>query len=107
MPTVARPPAYPELAAELARAGITHPDLARRIGCSAPTISKIVRGWLAPSDDLRCRIADALGRSADDLFAVDDNVRRLVDQAVAQGFHPTVSDVVALQRVATLLGGAA
>jgi transcriptional regulator with XRE-family HTH domain len=96
------PPVYPELAAELARQGINAADLGRRIGRSSQTISQIVRGRLRPSDELRNRIADQLGRPADELFRLHPDIERLVDLAVQQGFGRVVDDPVTISKLATL-----
>lgn len=68
MPKYQRPPAYPELAAELARRGLHQRSLAAKVGCTPETVSQVVRGQLVPSPGLRRRIAVALGRTETDLF---------------------------------------
>jgi len=102
MPVPCHAPVYPELAAELARLGRPHANLAATAGCATTTISQIIRGHARPSAALRQRIADALGRDVDDLFVVADHVQRLVDLAVEQGFDRRVTDATVLRRVADL-----
>jgi transcriptional regulator with XRE-family HTH domain len=64
-----RPPHYPEVAAELARTGTTTADLSHVVGCHSGHLSQIIRGHAKPSKALKQRIADALGRPIDELFA--------------------------------------
>ena len=93
---------FPELAAELARRGMKQPELAHAVDIAPGTVSAIIYGRTHPSDALRARIATVLDRDVAELFTLNDDVRRLVDAAVAQGLSATVSDSAALRRVAAL-----
>lgn len=71
LPTRRTIPRYPELAAELARTGLTKASLSHVIDVHASYLSQVIHGHAAPSDDLKCRIAAALERPAEELFAVE------------------------------------
>ncbi len=105
MPAPCHAPVYPELAAELARAGRAHAELAATVGCATATISQIIRGRCRPSLALRQRIADALRRDVDELFVFSPHVQRLVDLAEQQGLDARLADPSAVARVATLTRG--
>ena len=77
---------FPELAAELARRGMKQPELAHAVDIAPGTVSAIIYGRTHPSDALRARIATVLDRDVAELFALNDDVRRLIDAAVAAGF---------------------
>ena len=96
------PPVYPELAAEIARQGITAADLGRRVGRSPQTISQIIRGRLRPSDQLRRRIATELDRPEGELFALNADIERLIGLAISQGFGRTINDPATINRLAVL-----
>lgn len=93
---------YPELAAELARRDITHATLADHVGCVPKTISHVVRGRLAPSPDLRQRIADFLEVDEAELFAENPALSNLTTSRTDQGLEPTITDRATLRRIATI-----
>jgi transcriptional regulator with XRE-family HTH domain len=66
-----RPPAYPNLVAELARRGITRKALSDAIGVHINTITNVTSGTMRPSPGLKARIATALDADADELFAIN------------------------------------
>jgi transcriptional regulator with XRE-family HTH domain len=68
VPKPTRPPAFPELAAELSRRDIRHGDLAAQVEVVTGIISKVLRGRVEPSHALRERIASVLDRPAEELF---------------------------------------
>ncbi len=105
MPAPCHAPVYPELAAEIARRGRPHADLAAAAGCVTTTISQIIRGHVHPSEALRQRIADALGRDVNELFVLSEHVQRLVDLAEEQGLDARLADPSAVRRVAVLTRG--
>ena len=63
-----RPPAHPELAAEIARRGITVAALSHQVGVHAGHLGRVISCHSVPSVDLEARIADALGVPAQHLF---------------------------------------
>ena len=62
-------PRYPNLAAEIARQGWTFSKLSHPVDCHAQYIGQIIRGYAQPSEAIKQRIADVLGRPVDELFA--------------------------------------
>lgn len=48
---------------------LTQYDLAEAVGCAQSMLSKIEAGMVCPSDDLKWRLAGALGMRVDRLFA--------------------------------------
>ena len=50
------------------RRGLTATDLAARMGVSRSWLSKVERGWLAPSDTFKSKAAAALGTAIGELF---------------------------------------
>ncbi len=52
-------------------AGLSQYEVGRRSGISQPLVSNLERGHLRPSQELRLRLADALGVPADVLFPKD------------------------------------
>jgi transcriptional regulator with XRE-family HTH domain len=85
MPAPRYKPAFPELAAELARTGTSNIELAERAGCSVGSITHIIRGRMNPSDAMRERIAAALQwqHEVDALFRLSDDHSRLLAAAKA------------------------
>ena len=102
------PPAFPELAAEMARLGKTGAELAKDWGIAPATPSAIVRGLYMPSMALRRRIAEYFDASVDVLFAPHPEIQRLIDSRVEQGLPAHVEDPATWRKVITLLrsGGA-
>lgn len=49
-------------------AGLTQRTLAIRLGCAQQTLSAIENGERLPGDDLRLRLAAALGKDPNELF---------------------------------------
>lgn len=96
-------PAYPEFAAAIARAGVRQEDLASAVGVARPVISKIVYGYVCPTEALRQRLAEAL--DVDDveaLFQLAPDIQYLIDRALEQGLTVTVSDSLVLHQIATM-----
>ena len=58
-----------EVARLLAEREMSQGELARRCGVEPSTISRIVRGLLNPNDELKWKIAGALGERMDVLWA--------------------------------------
>jgi len=63
-----RPPAHPELAAEIARQGLTVAGLSHLVGVHAGHLGRVIRGAAHLTPHLEARIVDALGVPADALF---------------------------------------
>ena len=67
----ARPPsrpAIPELAAELARQGMTHRHLAEAVGVGPQYVTRMIAGREPVSNPMRAAIPAALGMEAEELF---------------------------------------
>jgi transcriptional regulator with XRE-family HTH domain len=62
------PLALPELKVEIIRQETTNMAVAAAVGCAEGTISQIIRGKLVPSEGLKRRIAEHLGRPVAELF---------------------------------------
>jgi plasmid maintenance system antidote protein VapI len=72
----ARPPSrpvLPELAAELARRGMTHRHLAEAVGVGPQYVTRMIAGREPVSIPMRAAIPAALGMEADELFDSDSS----------------------------------
>jgi transcriptional regulator with XRE-family HTH domain len=95
MPSPIAPLAQPELKVEIVRQELTNVSLAAAVGCVPATISQIIRGRLVPSDDLKRRIAEHLGRSVDELFREPIDYRAEYRRLrLAHGLDPDVPEHV-------------
>lgn len=61
------------LKAERERLDLTQAALAERVGVSRKTINTVENGVFVPSTILALKLAAALDRSVEDLFALDDS----------------------------------
>jgi transcriptional regulator with XRE-family HTH domain len=72
MPRTAIKPRHPEIAAELAKNGLSYTQFGRIVEANPQYVSQIIRGGAEPSDALKQRIADALGRPVAELFEMSE-----------------------------------
>lgn len=56
-----------ELKTRILRSGKPQIALARRIGVGEPYLSRIVQGWVEPTEDIKWKLAKALKCEVDDI----------------------------------------
>ena len=97
------PPVYPELAASIARSAYSHTDFAIEVGIHPTTLSRVIHGYMRPTEALRQRMADVLEiEDVDWLFQFAPEIERLIQMAVDQGLGRSVKDMDTLRRIAVL-----
>ena len=61
-----------ELKTQILKSGKPQVALAREIGIAEPHLSRIVQGWVEPTEDIKRKIAKVLGCQIEELFLPED-----------------------------------
>ena len=61
-----------ELKTKILKSGKPQVALARKIGIGEPYLSRIVQGWVEPTEDIKRKIAKVLGCQLEELFLPED-----------------------------------
>ncbi len=56
---------------KLLESGVSQIELARRLGISDSRVSKILRGWVVPSSEIKLEIASLLGCEVSEIFPLN------------------------------------